>query len=348
MVKTRRTVQDNSAGEEDLQAPHLYPTRSKELNGLRITGKLIPSHKELREDADCPLLRQLEMIREEAKKQLDRLQDLVTVLNQPLILIPNGTLTERDQLFLCQICSHSFDHKVRRPLCLPCGHTICHECTKMISSSNLRGFCPFDRKDLPSDLTQLPVNQAVLEQFSLHSKPPSLLCTAHNSPFVAYNPLSRQLLCGACILIQNDNVCFPLNSDQAQAYQKTQYEGLVRLATQVQNYLALWKHFSELLDVYSADPMDVYGSIYEQKQFAEVLGDIDDAVYDLSELTEEIIGLAEERLAQMVVVQSEWDTLTPQEQFSLQLEDVYRSETLTPVFRLAVQLLDIPLSYQSS
>lgn len=345
MVKTRRTVQEGSEEEEESVGPHAYPTRSKELLGLRISGKLGAGHGDSKPEADCPLLDQLRVTREVASKQLDRLRLLETALRPPQTLIPSGALTDRDQLFLCQICSHAFDQKVRRPLCLPCGHTICKECTKMIAVSNIRGLCPFDRKELPLDINGLPGNMGVLEHMALRSRQPVLLCTTHTRPFVAFNPISGRLLCGVCLILSEDCLCFPLDSAQANAHRSSLYTRLLSLLTKATNCLALWKHVSQLLDIYSADPMDVYGSIYEQKQFAGVLGDIDDAVFDLSEIVEEIVGAMEERVAQLAAVQTGWTALSPQEQFSVLMEDVYQTEAALPVLRLANLLLNIPLTY---
>jgi hypothetical protein len=215
----------------------------------------------------------------------------------------------------------------------------------MISVSSIRGLCPFDRKELPLDIKTLPGNQGVLEQMALRSRQPTLLCTAHTRPFIAFNPTSGGLLCGVCVILNSNLPYLPLDSDQANEHRSALYTRLLGRLVQAQHYLALWKHVSQLLDIYSADPMDVYGSIYEQKQFAEVLGDIDDAVFDLSEIAEEIVGLVEERVVQLAAVQSEWNTLCTQEQFSLQLEDVYQTEAVMQVLRLANRLLRIPLTY---
>jgi len=345
MVKTRRTVPNGSEEEEDSVGTRTYPTRSKELLGLRIFGKLGPDRAESKPEADCPLLEQLRSTREVTSKQLDRLRHLETALRPPQTLIPLGTLTDRDQLFLCQICSHAFDQKVRRPLCLPCGHTICKECTKMIAASNVRGLCPFDRRELPMDLSMLPGNQGILEHMVLRSRRTVLLCTTHTRPFVAFNPISGSLLCGSCLILQRDCPCFPLDSAQANTHRSVLYTRLLSLLTKATNYLALWKHVSQLLDIYSADPMDVYGSIYEHKQFAEVLGDIDDAVIDLSEIVEEIVNAMEGRMAQLAAVVTGWTALSTQEQFSVQLEDMYQPEAALPVLRLANLLLHIPLTY---
>lgn len=345
MVKTRRTVLDDSEGDEDSVEPREYPTRSKELLGLRISGKMGNSHRDSRAESDFPLLDELRSIKEATNKQLDQLRHLETALRPPQTLIPSGTLTDKDQLFLCQICSHAFDLGTRRPLCLPCGHTICRECTKMIAASNIRGFCPFDRKELPLDIKMLPGNQGVLEQMALRSRQPALLCAAHTRPFIAFNPNSGSLLCGVCVILNCNLPYLPLDSDQANEHRSALYTRLLGLMVQAQQYLSLWKHVSQLLDIYSADPMDVYGSIYEQKQFAEVLGDIDDAVFDLSEIVEEIEGFVEERVVQLAAVQSEWNTLCTQEQFLLQLEDVYETESVMQVLRLANRLLRIPLTY---
>ncbi|CAH0546116.1 unnamed protein product [Brassicogethes aeneus] len=59
----------------------------------------------------------------------------------------------------CQVCCNSFDDKVRKPISLGCGHTICKACL-----SNLhRKQCPFDQTTITVDIDILPVNTALLQ-----------------------------------------------------------------------------------------------------------------------------------------------------------------------------------------
>ena len=50
-----------------------------------------------------------------------------------------------EELFRCKICHELYDTTTRKPLILPCGHTICEYCLKIIFASN-QIKCPFDKK----------------------------------------------------------------------------------------------------------------------------------------------------------------------------------------------------------
>ena len=41
----------------------------------------------------------------------------------------------------CPVCENGFDLKVRLPISLSCGHSICQECLATLH----RGQCPFDQ-----------------------------------------------------------------------------------------------------------------------------------------------------------------------------------------------------------
>ncbi|KAJ8915807.1 hypothetical protein NQ315_004619 [Exocentrus adspersus] len=59
----------------------------------------------------------------------------------------------------CPVCCNSFDEKLRSPISLGCGHTICKGCL-----SNLhRKQCPFDQTTISIDVENLPVNTALLQ-----------------------------------------------------------------------------------------------------------------------------------------------------------------------------------------
>lgn len=50
-----------------------------------------------------------------------------------------------EELLRCKICHELYDTATRKPLILPCGHTICEYCLKIIFTSN-QIKCPFDKK----------------------------------------------------------------------------------------------------------------------------------------------------------------------------------------------------------
>ncbi|CAG9856052.1 unnamed protein product [Phyllotreta striolata] len=62
----------------------------------------------------------------------------------------------------CPVCCNSYDEKLRSPISLGCGHTICRGCL-----SNLhRKQCPFDQTIISIEIENLPVNTALLQLVS--------------------------------------------------------------------------------------------------------------------------------------------------------------------------------------
>lgn len=66
------------------------------------------------------------------------------------------------EFLLCPVCCNSYDEKLRSPISLGCGHTICRGCL-----SNLhRKQCPFDQTNISIDIENLPINTALLQLVS--------------------------------------------------------------------------------------------------------------------------------------------------------------------------------------
>ncbi|XP_030763217.1 roquin-1 isoform X2 [Sitophilus oryzae] len=59
----------------------------------------------------------------------------------------------------CPVCCNAFDDKLRRPISLGCGHTICKGCLLNLH----RKQCPFDQTLVNIDIESLPVNTALLQ-----------------------------------------------------------------------------------------------------------------------------------------------------------------------------------------
>ncbi|XP_050312443.1 roquin-1 isoform X2 [Anthonomus grandis grandis] len=73
----------------------------------------------------------------------------------------------------CPVCCNAFDDKLRSPISLGCGHTVCRGCL-----SNLhRKQCPFDQTLITIDIENLPVNTALLQLVGLNAKPDSIADT---------------------------------------------------------------------------------------------------------------------------------------------------------------------------
>jgi len=60
----------------------------------------------------------------------------------------------------CEICFNPYDANERKPMNLPCGHTVCNSCLAQIKSSG-HFQCPFDRKEFNCN-DQIPVAYTLL------------------------------------------------------------------------------------------------------------------------------------------------------------------------------------------
>lgn len=66
------------------------------------------------------------------------------------------------QSFLeCGICLEQFNESKRKPVVLPCGHTICIPCISLMAKDNSVE-CPFDHKKHEVKIEDLPINFQVL------------------------------------------------------------------------------------------------------------------------------------------------------------------------------------------
>lgn len=51
------------------------------------------------------------------------------------------------RVYNCKICFVSYNHKDNHPMVIPCGHTICSACLRMLTKTA----CPFDRQVFDKD-----------------------------------------------------------------------------------------------------------------------------------------------------------------------------------------------------
>ena len=59
----------------------------------------------------------------------------------------------------CPVCYNVFSEKLHRPISLACGHTVCKSCLSKLQQSK----CPFDQSLITRDVSDLPVNFALLQ-----------------------------------------------------------------------------------------------------------------------------------------------------------------------------------------
>lgn len=62
----------------------------------------------------------------------------------------------------CPVCCNPFDDKLKKPISLSCGHSICKGCLTHLH----RKQCPFDQTNINIDIECLPINSALLQLVS--------------------------------------------------------------------------------------------------------------------------------------------------------------------------------------
>ncbi|KAF7990161.1 hypothetical protein HCN44_009896 [Aphidius gifuensis] len=98
----------------------------------------------------------------------------------------------------CPVCCHEFDRKLRGPVSLGCGHTIC----KMCLVNSPRKQCPLDQYCVKYDFKKLPLNKALLQLIDVDN---NSICQYNNNDddekqlIVPNNYYNDYLIANKCI-----------------------------------------------------------------------------------------------------------------------------------------------------
>ena len=65
-------------------------------------------------------------------------------------------------LLECGICLENFSTNDKKPVCLPCGHTVCKSCVSQMCKSGNSVTCPFCKKVHKTKVEDLPVNYMII------------------------------------------------------------------------------------------------------------------------------------------------------------------------------------------
>ena len=116
-----------------------------------------------------------------------------------------GNLSEDDELPMCGICFNPYDEEKHVPLSLPCGHTVCQQCTDDILKSDTQCLCPQCRE--PFTKYQVKKNIELLHAISLLKKlkiqaakggASQLISKAKSSFTPSSNASSDVTICSVC------------------------------------------------------------------------------------------------------------------------------------------------------
>lgn len=106
-----------------------------------------------------------------------------------------------EEFLHCKICHDLYDRTSKRPLILPCGHTICEYCLKIILKSN-QVKCPFDKKIHAFSTIHEIVNHQMNDFFLLEkNENKESKCLSHPNQFLKfYCKTEKVAICQICYL----------------------------------------------------------------------------------------------------------------------------------------------------
>jgi len=148
---------------------------------------------------------------------------------------PRPLESSQTVIYRCPVCTSLYNITDRKPLCLPCGHTLCKACVYSCQTNVARGLCPFDRKDYLSISEFIPVNLALLEAQKTDK------CEDHGLEIVGFCLQHFKLLCGRCVFEHRKDECLQLGSEKVQDLLHSKLYKLRLLRRSVSSLADLWK-----------------------------------------------------------------------------------------------------------
>ena len=100
----------------------------------------------------------------------------------------------------CSVCYDKFDLKEKKPVILPCAHTICLTCVKrLFKQGSVK--CPFDKKILYLEsINELKINFQVTSYIQ-PNQPETNNCPNHSKEKISlYCANCKQFLCQYCLI----------------------------------------------------------------------------------------------------------------------------------------------------
>ena len=107
-----------------------------------------------------------------------------------------------EDVFRCKICHELYDNSSHKPLILPCGHTLCEYCLKIIIKSN-QIKCPFDKKVHSfNERHEITVNYQLIDLFNIEEVEKNIAkCITHSNQIIRfYCEIDKKALCQFCLL----------------------------------------------------------------------------------------------------------------------------------------------------
>ena len=238
----------------------------------------------------------------------------------------------------CQICSVGFDAETRLPMSLPCGHTLCRDCVRMIRKTGPRALCPYDRRDFSLVAESIQVNSPVLELAQARTQGTRTVCGLHQRPYVGFCLLTKQLKCGVCLLTEKEAYCVTLETEEVERRREEVRTDLSRTIERGKEALGLWSHAEDLLALFLEEQDSVSPS---HKPLNSLLDRAFNLAQDLTEFTVLIIASLSQRLYQYQTLAQAWPSLPLVQQLSMRGEEAFGKEEVVELLNVCSRLLQV-------
>jgi hypothetical protein len=112
-----------------------------------------------------------------------------------------------NSVFNCPICWQKFNRNIKIPLTLNCGHVICKNCVKTLSTSSNTMVCSLDKITNTIDLNKenLPICYTILEHLPKEDSS-DFCCKTHPTKKIKYYcSYDNESFCSKCLVSHTKN-----------------------------------------------------------------------------------------------------------------------------------------------
>jgi len=267
MVKTRNSSkqispnsEDGSTASNDSKSDYLYPylsPGSQPSEACKFEQSRKPKASSKFKQNNELLSKTIKTLKEDMETSSDMLSFLSSSK-------PSNCKDLSYAKFSCSMCGSVYEQDSRLPVCLPCGHSLCKECSISNKTSPLKGKCPFDGKEYYYIIDKMPVNFAVLEGLR---EGKGILCQEHQLTIVGFCKDHHELLCGKCIFLHKDHQIIDIESSEAEEVASQVYTKLSENRNLTQTELTKWnQNFQKVLKQVHTIRTAVFDHVYKFRE----------------------------------------------------------------------------------
>lgn len=204
----------------------------------------------------------------------------------------------------CSVCLEHYNSATRKPLILPCGHTVCQSCC--VTHLSMDRFCPMCRQAVPSQIDQLQINFALM--FDLQ---PSQ--STANAQLTERKEALRRTVGSLMASLEVDKEVMGSVQVKWRALKQDQQAACLRLCSTLEHagrtlQEAAERHRKELHEMEKGNEAQVQGQLSEwQDRLQAKL----QAIEELSAMLAEKVPFSEEKVTELERQLTRWETARP-------------------------------------